>query len=367
MSHSEELDVDTPVLAVDTNVMERNITRMAQLATRHGVALRPHAKTHKSPQIAKLQLAAGAVGITVAKLGEAEVMVKHGVDDVLIAFPLVGEKKLARLEALLTKAKITVSLDSLEVAAGISSVGERLGARVPVYLEVDTGLKRVGLASGAPSVELGLKVARLPGIEVVGVMTHGGHVVNEVTEAALAAAARRQAEELVETAEQLRAAGVPVKVVSPGGTLSAAYEAATPGVTEIRPGTYVFNDANTVHRFTARIEECAAYVVCTVVSTPGEGRAVIDAGSKTFAADRRADGEGGFGIVLGRPDVTLARLSEEHGMLEFPTSERLAIGEQLRIVPNHICPAVNLSDSLLVLHDGEVAELIPVLARGKRS
>ena len=168
-------DVDTPVLAIDLDIMERNISRMAKKAKRHNVKLRPHIKTHKSPEIARLQVAAGATGVTAAKLGEAEVMVRGGIEDVLIAYPIVGEKKLARLEKLVTDAKVTVSLDSVEVAEGISRVGRRLGKRIPVYLEVDTGLRRVGVRPGAPAASLAQAVARLQGVEVRGVMTHGGH------------------------------------------------------------------------------------------------------------------------------------------------------------------------------------------------
>lgn len=362
---SDYLPVETPALIVDLSVMERNIERMATLARVNGVALRPHVKTHKSPQIAKAQLAAGAVGVTAATLREAEVMVEHGIEDVLIAFPLVGEFKLARLANLMQQAAITVSLDSVEVARGLSRAATRLQRRLPIYLEIDTGLKRVGASPGAAAVALATEIARLPGLELTGVMTHGGHVAQEESAAALDVAASRQAEELVDTAEALRRAGVPVTAVSPGGTLSARAEARTRGVTEIRPGTYVFNDANTVSRFAADLDECAAFVLATVVSTPALGRAVIDAGSKALSSDQRAGGAGGYGMVLGRPGVRVARLSEEHGVLEVNRGAALEIGEQVRIVPNHVCPAVNLSETLIGIRAGRVEVEFPVLARGR--
>lgn len=359
--------VDTPVLAVDLDIMQRNIADMAQTARRSGVALRPHVKTHKSPEIAHLQIAAGATGVTAAKLGEAEVMVAGGITDVLIAYPLVGDLKLLRLEKLAAQAQVTVSLDSLEVAQGISRVGQRLGKRMPVYLEVDTGLKRVGVAPGAQAVELAQAVARLPGVEVVGVMTHGGHVGAAQSPEELEQLSRAEAELLVTTARAIDKAGVPIRVVSPGSTLAARFEADTPGVTEIRPGTYVFNDSNTVDRWVAQPADCAAFVITTVVSRPAPDRAVIDAGSKTLSADARVGGRAGYGIVLARSGIEVVRLSEEHSVLSVADGVDLAIGDQLLVVPNHVCPAVNLSDVLVTVRAGQVVGQIPVLARGART
>lgn len=360
-------DVDTPVLAVDRGVLERNLTEMAALAARSGKKLRPHIKTHKSPLIARLQLEAGAVGITVAKLGEAEVMVGGGVTDVLVAYPPVGERKLRRLEALLGRATITVSLDSLEVARPLSELGVKLGRRLPVYVEVDTGLLRLGLADGEPSARLALEIAKLPGVRVTGIMTHGGHVSSADTPAGVERLARAQAEALAATAELLAARGLEVENVSTGSTPAAAFEADTPGVTELRPGTYVFNDSNTVDRWAATPADCAAFVISTVVSRPAPDRVVIDAGSKTLGADARVGGRPGAGIVLDLPGHEVVRLSEEHGVVTVPPESPLAVGNQLRIVPNHVCAAVNLSDSLTVVESGRVVDEWPVAARGRRT
>ncbi len=362
-------DIDTPALVVDLAVMEANIDGMSAVARRRGVRLRPHTKTHKSPWIARRQLEAGASGITVAKLGEAEVMVEAGIRDILIAYPIVGERKLERLASLGAVADVKVSLDSLEAAEGVSQVGRRLGRRVPIYLEVDTGLHRVGVPPGRAAVELARAIARLSGVEIVAVTTHGGHVGAAETEAALEAASRAQAGTLVETAEAIRAAGIPVADVSPGSTLSARFDLDTPGVTEVRPGTYVFNDANTVRRWSASLESCAAFVLTTVVSRPAPDRAVVDAGSKTFSSDRPAGGEEqGYGIVEGRPDLVLARLTEEHGVLRVAgPSPDLRIGDRLAIVPNHICTAVNLADVLYGVREGRVVSEIAVAGRGKRT
>lgn len=359
-------ELDTPSLVVELDVMEANIARMASLAREQRVALRPHIKTHKSPWIAKKQLEAGAVGITVAKLGEAEVMVAGGVRDVLVAFPLVGRAKLERLERLALEADLAVSLDAIEVAEGLSAVGERLGTKIPIYLEIDTGLGRVGVQSGSHAVGLARRVAALPGLELRGVMTHGGHVGAEESVGALERASRRQASDLVATANAIREAGMPVEVVSPGSTLAAPFEADTEGVTEIRPGTYVFNDANTVARWSATENTCAAFILATVVSRSAKDRAVIDAGSKTLGADARVGGGPGIGIVRGRTDVIVERTSEEHGTLRVDPTSDLKIGDRIEVIPNHICPVVNLSDVLIGTRNGHIEMEIPVAARGRR-
>jgi D-serine deaminase-like pyridoxal phosphate-dependent protein len=361
-------ELDTPALIVDLDVLDANIERMAVLARGHGVALRPHVKTHKSPWVARRQVARGAVGVTVAKLGEAEAMVAGGIDDVLIAFPLVGETKLSRLERLLhDAAHVAVSLDDPAVADGIGRLGRALGRPVAVYLEFDTGLGRVGVPSGSPAIALAEAVDRIDGVEIVAGMTHGGHVGAATSVEALERAARDEAELLVETVEAIRRHGIEVPTVSPGSTLAARYEADTPGVTEIRPGTYAFNDANTVARWTADLDDCAAHVLATVVSRPVPDRAVVDAGTKSFGADARVDGVRSPGLVVGRDDVELIRASEEHGVLRVDPGSPLRIGDRVRIVMNHVCPVVDLYDTLIGVRGDRVEREIPVTARGRRT
>lgn len=365
--HTDVDEYDTPVLVVDLDVMEANLARTAAMARRHGVRLRPHIKTHKSPWIARRQLKHGAVGVTAAKLGEAEAMVDGGIGDVLIAFPLVGDAKLRRLERLCVDAdRVAVSLDDLAVAEGIAGVGRRLGRDVPVYLEVDTGLKRVGVPA-ADALPLARDVARLDGVRIEAVMTHGGHVGAMTSPAALERASRDQAELLVGVARRLREDGIDVPTVSPGSTLAAPFEADTEGVNEIRPGTYVLNDANTVERFSASWEQCAAYVVATVISRPVPERAVVDAGTKSFGADARVGGGGAPGQVVGRDDVRLVNASEEHGVLRVDPDSDLSIGDRIAIVMNHVCPTVNLYDELIGVSNGHVVRKISVVARGRRS
>lgn len=362
-------ELETPALVIDLGIMERNLQRMAALARQAGVGLRPHAKTHKSPWIAHQQLRAGAIGITVAKLGEAEVMVEAGITDILLAYPIVGEQKLRRLERLLDDADVILSVDSAEAAEAMAQAVRRSGRRrARVFIDVDTGLRRMGLAPGMPTVELAERIARVPGLEVVGLMSHAGHVSAARTPEELAETARRAAQALVETAEILRRRGVRIEHVSPGSTPAARFEAQVPGVTEIRPGTYVFNDRNTVDRWACTEDDCALTVLATVVSRPAPDRAIIDAGSKVFSSDPSVRGDGTFGLVLDRPGVRLQRLSEEHGILVLDPAEAgadLQVGERLHIVPNHVCPAVNLSDVLYGYRDGRVVREIPVVARGK--
>lgn len=361
-------ELDTPALIIDLDIMEQNIERMATLTRQHKVALRPHIKTHKSPWIARQQIAAGAVGVTAAKLSEAEVMVEGGVEDVLIAFPLVGEAKLRRLERLAYDAKrLALSLDAMEVAEGIAGVGRRLGKPFPVYLEVDTGLARVGVASGDPAVKFAEALAKLEGITLQAVMTHGGHVGATASREALASAGRDQAARLVDTAERIRAHGIPVETVSPGSTLAAPYEVTTEGVTEVRPGTYVFNDVNTVTRWTANLDQCAASILATVISHPTKDRAVVDAGTKSFGADRRVDGSPEPAYVRSHEHVRLVRASEEHGVLHLEAGAELAIGERVEIVMNHVCPVINLYDMMIGVRGNKVELEIPVTARGCRT
>jgi len=361
-------EIDTPALIIDLDTLDANLLRTQAMAGRHGVALRPHVKTHKSPWIARRQIAAGAVGVTAAKLAEAEAMVAGGIEDVLIAFPLVGEAKLRRLERLVHDATcISVSLDDPAVAEGLDRVGRRLGRPLPVYLEIDTGLGRVGVDPGEPALRLAQAVARMPGLVIAAVMTHGGHVGAAQTPEELEAMSRAEAEALVDAADMLRRHGIEVPTVSPGSTLAAPFEADTAGVTEIRPGTYVFNDANTIARWSATMDDCAAYVLATVVSRPVRGRAVVDAGSKSFGADARVDGTRSPGLVRGRDDVRLVRASEEHGVLEVDPASELAIGDRIAIVMNHVCPVVNLFDVMIGVRGDRVEREIPVVARGGRT
>jgi D-serine deaminase-like pyridoxal phosphate-dependent protein len=366
------LDVveDTPEVAIDLGRVEHNIARAAATAAEHGLALRPHVKTHKLPPIAALQIEAGAVGIQVAKLGEAEVFAGAGFTDIFIGYPLVGTRKIARLIELLetTSSKISIAADALEVATPIAKAASRAGLAVPVVIEVDTGMHRLGVPPGRATVELATRVADLDGIDLVGLFTHEGHVYTQarsmeekraMTQAACAA--------IAETAELVRASGIPLATVSVGSSGTFRFAVECPTITEVRPGTYVFNDLSQLHQGAATPDDLAAFVIATVVGRPEATRAVIDAGSKVLTSDRllTADPEHTFGAVAGYPDAHLTRLSEEHGVLEFSAPADLRIGDRVAIVPNHICPVVNLADSVSVIADGVLAERWEVAARGR--
>ena len=359
-------DLDTPSLVIDLDTLERNIAEMGAVVRAGGVRLRPHTKTHKSPEIARMQVDAGATGITVAKLGEAEVMVDAGLDDLLIAFPLVGERKLSRLRALLERCEVRVSLDAVEVAEGVGRVGKELRLDVPVLVEVDTGLHRMGREAGDPSARLALDIAGVPGVEVVGLLTHAGHAYRALDAHELRRIATREVLDVVDTAERCEREGLRIGQISVGSTPTARIAAAVPGVTEIRPGTYVFNDVQQMRLGTATEATCAARILTTVVARPTAERFVIDGGTKAFSAD---GGDGppfpGRGVVAGRPDLVLDFMSEEHGVGHLVGDAELRIGERLQVIPLHVCSTVNLFDVAFGVRDRVVEREIAIAARGK--
>jgi D-serine deaminase-like pyridoxal phosphate-dependent protein len=357
-------ELDTPALLVDLDVLEANLAEMAAVAARAAVALRPHTKTHKSPEIARMQVAAGAAGITCAKLGEAEVMAGAGLDDLLVAFPLVGEAKLRRLGGLLERARVRVSLDSVEVAEGLGRLGRSLGRDLEVLVEVDTGLHRLGRPPGPATAELAAEIARVPGVEVAGLLTHAGHAYRAGSPEALRRVAEREVLDLVETAELCRRAGLELREVSVGSTPTARIGASVAGVTELRPGTYALNDATMVRLGVATEDRVAATVLATVVARPTAERFVVDAGSKSLSSDNMATGPG-WVPVAGRPDLVLDFLSEEHGVGHRSGPGELRIGDRLRLVPSHACACVNLWDLAYGVRGGRVERELPVAARGK--
>ncbi|MEW5847646.1 MAG: alanine racemase [Myxococcota bacterium] len=359
--------VDTPALVVDLEVVERNLARMQRQADQLGVALRPHTKTHKIPELARMQLQAGAAGITVAKLGEAEVMADAGIDDIFIAYPVVGEQKVRRLLALARRVRVSFAPDSLESARVVSDAAHAQGLVIPALLEVDTGLRRCGVPWGEPAAELAQRLAALPGITLRGISTHEGHGYQAGEPDEVSAAAREAGRQMVDTAARIRARGVDISVVSVGATPTAAHTGRVSGITEMRPGTYVFNDRSQLRHGTASLADCAAVVVTTVVSVPAPGRAVVDAGSKALSSDGvlHRGAEGGHGLVLGARGWILARLSEEHGVLTAgPDAEPLHVGQRLGLVPNHICPCVNLFDEVTCVRGDQRVGTWRVAARG---
>ncbi len=356
-------DLPTPAVLVDLEVLEKNIARQAERARATGVRLRPHAKTHKCPEIARLQLAAGAAGISLAKTAEAEVFAAAGFDDIFIAYPVVGLRKAERLLALSEGLRLAVGCDSLEGALGLSNAFHAAGRSLDVLLKIDVGYHRVGVPPESAE-GLARKIAELPGLSLRGIFTHAGHVYAAETPAAVAEIGRQEGETLVSTASTLRGAGLSSEEVSVGSTPSARYAMRVAGVTECRPGNYVFHDGSQVALGTCALEDCAMTILASVVSVPAPDRAVVDAGSKTLSQDSLRPRPDGHGLILGTAS-RLRSLSEEHGVARVEGGDSFRVGQRVRILPNHACVVSNLHDRLHGVRDGRVETEFHIAARGR--
>ncbi|MEH3139630.1 MAG: alanine racemase [Mycobacterium kyogaense] len=367
--HPTSPDVDTPTIVVDIDVLSRNITAKATAVRTNGLQLRPHAKTHKIPEIASLQMEAGAVGLTVATIGEAEIFAEHGVHDIFSAYPLwVGRRAADRLRALAAGARITVGLDSCEAArATASSLGPAVGD-IEVSLEIDSGHHRSGIAPEA-TVEVA-RAATEAGLRVTGIFTFPGHSYGPEMPVRAANDERRA---LAAASTLLTEAGFGIVHRSGGSSPTAGLlDIAASAATEVRPGVYVFNDAQQLELGRCSVDDIALSVLATVVSRH-EGtkdiprRIIVDAGSKILGGDRPA-WTTGFGRLLDHPDARITALSEHHATIVWPETAALpALGSRLRVIPNHVCVAINLVDSVTVVSDGDVVTRWNVAARGRNS
>lgn len=343
------LELDTPVMIVDLDVLEDNVGRLEASLKDLDVRGRPHIKTHKIPAFGRKQLQAGAIGICCQKIGEAEIFAAAGFDDILIAFNIVGRPKVERLARLQHVARAVTAVDSTEVVAGIACAAREEGVQVPLVVEIDAGGHRAGVKGADDVVLRAQEIADKPELCFEGIMCYPTtqHVIPILQEAR----------------ERLDRVGLPPRIVSGGGTgrHSLAPEA---GLTEHRSGTYVYNDMSCVRHGYATIEQCAMQVLVTVVSTASTGWATVDGGSKTFTNDAlQADGRNGF--VLEYPDVYLERMNEEHGILRTDGSAaRPKVGEKVRIIPNHACGTTNLHDYVATHRRGKVESILPIAARG---
>jgi D-serine deaminase-like pyridoxal phosphate-dependent protein len=350
MDPSSVDELDTPALVVDVGRLERNLERWQRYCDEVGLVNRPHVKTHKIVEIARRQVDIGARGVTCQKLGEAEVMADAGIDDVLIPYNLLGERKLERLGHLLARTSVSVSTDDAALLPGLASAAARAGRELGVHVECDTGLRRAGVDSPDRAARLAASVARSEGLAFAGFVTYP--------------APPGALEFLREAAERARRLGVEVRTVSAGGTPTMwRAKELVPTVTEYRVGTYVYHDRNTLAAGAASLDDVALTVLATVVSRPAEDRAIIDAGSKALAYDPGPDS--GHGLVLEAPASPVAALTEEHGHVAVGGGERLELGQRVRIVPNHVCAVSNLFDDVWVARDGLVVDRWPVAARGR--
>ncbi|MFE3028566.1 alanine racemase [Nocardia tengchongensis] len=359
-------EIDTPAVVIDRGVLDRNIARMNSAVTAKRIALRPHAKTHKIPEIADRQLRAGASGLTVATIGEAEVFAEHGVEDIFIAYPLwIGPRQADRLRRLTAHTRISIGVDSPEAAANAAAQLGPAASAIEALIELDSGHHRSGVDAGQV-VEIA-RAARAGGLRVTGVFTFPGHSYLP-GQAAEAAAQEQRA--LTAAANILIADGFPITRRSGGSTPSALLTAAG-AATELRPGVYVFGDAQQLELERCAVEDIALTVAATVVSRQdtahGPRRIVLDSGSKILGSDRPAWTRG-FGRLIDHLDADITALSEHHATVAWLGDAPLPrIGERLRVIPNHVCITMNLVDDVTVVDNGMVVDRWRVAARGKNN
>lgn len=356
--------IETPAAVVDLPRLAATLRRTADYCRTHALGYRPHTKTHKSPVIGAAQLAAGASGLTVATLREAEVMASI-CDDLLLAYPQVGEAKLTRLVALAARVpRLSVAFDSAEALMAAASAAAVAGATIGVMVEWDAGMGRVGVQSPAEAVRLARLAEQTRGLRYDGLMFYPGHI-REGGEAGRAALAQVD-ERLAAVRAALAGAGLAPRAVSGGSTPTLWQSHTIAGLTEIRPGTTVFNDRTTASVGVCAWDECAYSILATVVSTAVPGQAVIDAGSKALAREELRGSGGGYGALLDRPGVIVSALSEEHGMLDLSSSDlRPRVGDRVQVVPNHVCVSVNLQERVWGADGATLRCRWPVAARGR--
>ena len=348
-------ELGTPAVVVDLDRVERNIARVQALCDKAGVANRPHIKTHKSPVLARMQVKAGARGVTAQKLGEAEVMADAGIDDILVSYNLIGAARSGRLAALMRRgAGLTVCADNPVTLAAYAEAASDAGLELRIAIECDTGRKRAGVETAREAIELARIVRDTPGLAFRGLLFYP-------TEQAWDAAQRFHDEAVA----GLRDLGLTAELVSTGGTPNLVNIGQLAGATEHRAGTYIFNDRMMVACGAARPEDCALTVYTTVVSRAAPERGILDAGSKTLTADP-GGGLDGFGQILEYPQARIHAFSEEHGFLDLArTNERPEVGEVVRVIPNHVCVVVNMVDRLVAVRGGEIVDVLDVAARGR--
>ena len=356
--------VETPAILVDLDRTAVNIDRAATYARSHGLALRPHVKTHKSERIAADQLRAGASGLTCATPAELEVMSAVS-DDLLLAYPSIGVARTRHLAAVAPGVRLTVALDSRRAIDELAGAAAHAGRRINTYVEIDVGMHRVGVSDVGDAIALAHAARSDPWLDFGGIAFYPGQVREQVGEqdAALALLGAR----LSDVLRRFSAAGLEPPVVSGGSTPTMWRTHELAGVTEMRPGTYVYNDRTTAAIGACAWDDCALTVLATVVSTAVSGQVVIDAGTKALGREpvRGAPGEG-YGALLDRPEVLVVRMSEEHGILDLGTSDwRPSVGDLVRVVPNHVCIVVHLHDLAYGIRGERVETSWPIAARGR--
>ena len=386
--HVRYPSLDTPAVLVDMDRLEANIGEMAQAAAEAGVELRPHVKVHQCPAIAMMQLEAGAHGVEVGNVDQAEVMADAGIDDIMIVHPFYGERKLEKLKRLVNKPGLTLGIviDMIEQAEELSGLDEAAGVKIPVHVKIETGVDRYGVLPGKPVLNLARKLRELPGIDLAGIYAHESGAVP--TDTGVAEMALEVGSIIAETAGMLRREGFPVETVAVGAsptfraTCRYLKEGALTEITEIHPGGCVIGDMFYVKTYGNTRDACALTVLTTVVSTSHPDHVVIDSGLKTFGGDsiiaRRDDpdffwnGRPSFGSIQGRPDVWLGRLGAESGLGYYmdPDADRgarLSLGERIEVVPNNATVVINIHDRMYGVRNGEIEREFSIAGRGRGS
>jgi D-serine deaminase-like pyridoxal phosphate-dependent protein len=368
-------DLRTPSVLIDKARFEQNVDRMQAAATARGIGLRPHAKTHKSPELARMQIARGATGICCAKIGEAEVFAAAGIADIRIPYP-INPVNADRVLKLLDLTRLSFIVDDVVVAGAWSDVMRRNNREVDVLVKVDVGFHRCGLdPEHRGAAEIVARVAEMPGLRFRGLLSHAGHAYGAGSESEIAAIAAEEAQTLTRLAADVERLGAHVEETSVGATPTARFSLQQDGITELRPGNYIYFDRTQVGLGAATWDDCALTVLARVVSKPAADRIILDCGSKTLSNDQaRAFGPSpGFGVVFAdletpRPDESLLveRLSEEHATVRvLGRGCALKTGDLVRVLPNHACVVSNLVDSAWLVKGDEVLDALPIAARGR--
>lgn len=365
MDYLESLD--TPTLLLDLGKLKKNIENIASFANENNLAYRPHIKTHKSVNIAELQLKAGAVGITTAKISEAEVMAAGGVNDILVAYPIANPKKIQRLIGLLEKKiQLKVSVDSSEQLRYLQNGLQHTPYSMEVWIKVNSGLNRCGVEPGNEAVVLAKEISLYPKLRLGGIFTHAGHSYGAKSLAEIEAIGIDEGKAVVESALACEKAGIEVPVRSVGSTPTYLFAGKVPGVTEIRPGNAVFYDMIQVGLGVAKKEDCSLSVLSSVVGVYKD-RIIFDTGSKSLCLDKGAHGNqtvSGYGHIVGHPEILLERLSEEHGVGIFLKESSLKLNDKVQIIPNHACTVANQFQEYVVHENGKCVDVWTIDARG---
>lgn len=366
----------TPCVLVDTARVERNLGRLQSSVNSRGLRLRPHAKTHKSIELARRQIAGGAIGICCAKLGEAEIFAAAGIEDIRLPYPL-SPVNAERVIELLDQTRLSFIVDHIAVAQGWSEAMERAGRTVDVLVKVDVGFHRCGIDPDRPdAADFVAKIAQLPGLRFRGLLSHAGHGYGATSEAQIRGIAEAEAATMTALADAVRAKGIEVAEISVGATPTVRYSVDQKGLTELRPGNYIYFDRTQVSLGAAAWDDCALTVLARVVTKPAPDRIILDSGSKTLTNDlaRGFAPAPGYGAVLHAitdvqaPDDSLVveRLSEEHANVRVTSgTHALEPGDLVRIVPNHSCVVSNLVDSAWLVDGEDVIERLEISARGR--